>query len=195
MTIKDKITPEIKNKFIDALRRTVDTGREHAFIMCKDERGNLHPRDICSGEQCKVKMESPTKCFPYRAQGNFHTHADVSIARKIFKDVIDKEGKFPRELLISHVKDAAKSEGIDVTTPSYRDLINALVNKCIDRTEGTLCVGSDAMSDRVDCWTVIDTITEDDCDRAKMLKLLRIEAEVPKPWIKPLFDKEIIGLK
>ena len=46
MPINDKLTPEIKNKFKDAIRKTIDTGREHAFIMCIDDNGNLYPRDI-----------------------------------------------------------------------------------------------------------------------------------------------------
>lgn len=193
MTIKDKITPEIKNKFRDALRRTIDTGREHAFIMCRDDKGNLYPRDICEGEECEVKMESPALCFPHRTQGNFHTHADTSVVRRIFKDT---EKRIPKEIIISYVEDVARSEGIDVTTPSYGDLVNTLINKCIERTEGTVCVGSDANLDRVDCWTVNNTITEDDCGRARTLKLLGMAGEgPPKPWIKPLFDKEIINLE
>lgn len=191
--IKDKITPEIKNKFIEAVKRTEEIGIEHAFIMCKDEKGNLHPRDICSGERCTIKMESPAKCFPHKAQGNFHTHADASTGRRIFKE---KYGIIlPKELVISFVKEVAQSKGIDVTTPSHEDLINALINKCIKRTEGTVCIGSDAVPDRVDCWTARNTITDDDCWRAKSLKLLGVAPGTPKPWIKPLFDKEIIDLK
>ena len=175
MSIKDKITPEIKNRFRDAIRRTIDTGREHAFIMCRDEKGNLYPRDICEGEECAIITESPTRCFPHRAQGNFHTHADTSVARRLFKDA----GKIiPQKLIISYVEDVA------------------LINKCIQRTEGTVCIGSDTNSNRVDCWTTNNTITEDDCERAGTLKLLRMVGEgSPRHWIKPLFDKEIINLE
>lgn len=189
--IKDKITPDIKDKFIEALKRTENTGKEHAFIICKDEKGNLHPREICEGEECNVKMESPKACFPHKMQGNFHTHPDITIARRKLKDKI---GIIPKELAISFVKEIAKSEGIDVTTPSHGDLLNALVNKCLKRTEGTVCIGSEAIRDRVDCWTAKDSVTKDDCERAKMLRLLGVIAEPPKPWIKPLFDKEIINL-
>lgn len=193
MPIKDKITPEIKDKFRDAINLTIKTGREHAFIICRNDKEELFPRDICRGEECIVTMESPESCLPFRAQGNFHTHADVAVARRIFKDV---EEKFPRKMLVDYIKEVADSEGIEITTPSQGDLINALVNKCLRRTEGTVCVASDAVPDRIDCYTANNQITKDDCDRAVMLKLLTKteESGTPRSWIKPLFDKEIIDL-
>lgn len=192
--IKDKITPEIKDKFIDAISRTIKTGREHAFIMCRDEKEELIPRPICEGKECVVTMESPKLCLPFRTQGNFHTHADVTVARRMFKDA---KGKFPRELLIDYIKDVADSEGIDITTPSHGDLINTLVNKCMRRTEGTVCVASDAIPERADCYTANSKITEDDCNTAKIsLFTTRTEdSGTPRQWIKSLFDKEIIDLK
>lgn len=191
--IRDKITPEIKDKFRDAINQTIKTGREHAFIMCRNDKGELFPRDICRGEACIVTMESPKSCLPFRSQGNFHTHADVATARRIFKDA---EGKLPRELMTSYVKEVADSEGVDITTPSHGDLINSLVNKCTKRTEGTVCIASDAVPDRVDCYTTNNKIIIDDCDRAVTLKLLTRtkDAGLPRSWIKPLFDKEIINL-
>lgn len=191
--IKDKITPEIKDKFRDAINLTIDTGREHAFIMCRDNKEDLFPRTICEGRECIVTLESPESCLPFRAQGNFHTHADTAVARRIFKDV---EGRLPRKIMTDYVKEVADSEGVDVTTPSHGDLINALINKCLRRTDGTVCVGSDAVPDRVDCYTANNKITKDDYNRATLSKLLtRIEESgLPKPWIKPLFDKEIINL-
>lgn len=191
--IKDKITPEIKDKFREAINMTIETGKEHAFIMCRDDKEDLFPRSICEGRECAVFMEPPESCLPFRAQGNFHTHADVAIARRVFKDV---EGRLPRKILTDYIKQVADSGGIDVTTPSHGDLINALINKCIRRTEGTVCVGSDAVPDRVDCYTTNNKITKDDCDSAKILKLFTRteEAGLPRPWIKPLFDKETINL-
>lgn len=49
--IKDKITPQIKDRIRYALRRIIDTGDEHAFIMCSDRKGNLYPRDMCRGNE------------------------------------------------------------------------------------------------------------------------------------------------
>lgn len=190
--IKDKITPQIKDKFRDAINLTIKTGKEHAFIICRDDKEDLTPRAICEGSECVVLMEPPESCLPFRAQGNFHTHADTAIARR----VLDVEGRLPRKILTDYVKQVADSEGIDVTTPSHGDLINALINRCIRRTEGTVCVGSDAIPYRVDCYTANNKITKDDCDSAKMLKLFTRteEAGIPRPWIKPLFDKETINL-
>lgn len=189
--IKEKITPQIKDRIRDALKRTIETGDEHAFIMCKDRKGNLYPRDTCRGSDCGVQMEPITRCFPDRAQGNFHTHADISVARSIN----EVRRKLPREILIEYVKEIAKSEGIDVTTPSHGDLVNTLVNKCMNRSLGTVCVGSDAISDRIDCWTAKDNITEDDCHRGTMLSVMGLVGTgPPRDWVKKLFDKEIIDI-
>lgn len=186
--IKDKITPQIKDRFRDALKRTIEAGKEHSFNICKDRNGNLYPRDICVGEECGIQMESASKCFPDRSQGNFHTHADMAVARRTIGDM-------GSEFLTTLIKDAADFEGVDVTTPSHGDLVNALINKCIKRTEGTVCVGSDSISDRVDCWTAKDNIHEDDCEKAMTLKMMGLVGiGTPKPWIKPLFNKEIIEI-
>lgn len=192
--IKDKITNEIRDKFKDAINRTIKTGSEHAFIICRDNKEDLFSRDICEGKECTVTMEHPESCLPSRAQGNFHTHADVAIARRILKD---PERRLPRELVVDYVKEVADSEGVDITTPSYTDLINTLINKCLIRTGGTVCIASDAVPDRVDCYTANNTVTKDDCNIAKMLKFSTgtQETGLPRPWIKPLFDKETIDLK
>lgn len=192
--IKDKITSEIKDKFRDAISRTIKTGREHAFIICRDDKEELFPRATCEGGECIVTMERPESCLPFRAQGNFHTHADVTVARRILKDT---EGKLPREMILDFIREVSDSEGIDITTPSHGDLVNTLVNKCMKRTEGTVCVASDAKPDRVDCYTVNKRATKDDCNIAKfsMLTTNVEESGPPKPWIKPLFDIETIDLK
>lgn len=191
--IKDKITPEIKDKFREAINLTIKTGREHAFIMCRDYKEDIFSRPICEGRECIVTMEPPESCLPFRAQGNFHTHADVAVARRVFKDI---DERLPRKIMTDYIEDVAYHECVDITTPSHGDLINALINKCLRRTEGTVCVGSDAVPDRTDCYTVNNKITKDDCYRAKMLKIFTRteEAGLPKPWIKPLFDKETINL-
>jgi hypothetical protein len=192
--IKDKITSEIKDKFRDAISRTIKTGREHAFIICRNDKEELFPRTTCEGRECIVTMERPESCLPSRAQGNFHTHADVTVARRILGDT---EEKFPRKMILDFIKEVSDSEGIDITTPSNRDLVNTLVNKCMRMTEGTVCVASDAVPDRVDCYTTSSRITKDDCNRAK-LSILTTNVEesgTPKPWIKPLFDIETVDLK
>jgi hypothetical protein len=192
--IKDKITREIKDKFRDAISRTIKTGREHAFVICRDDKEELFSRTICEGRECTVTMEPPKSCLPFSTQGNFHTHADIAVARRIFEDV---EEKLPKKMIVDYIKEVADSERIDITTPSHGDLINSLVNKCLGMTEGTVCVASDAVPDRADCYTANSSITKDDCNIAIFSRLTeRIEESgTPKPWIKPLFDKETIYLK
>jgi hypothetical protein len=190
--IKDKITLEIKDKIRDAISRTIKTGREYAFLICKNDKEYLFPRTMCEGSDCMVTIEHPDSCLPFRTQGNFHTHADVAVATRIFKD----EEELPRKMILDIIKEVADSERVDITTPSQGDLINALVNKCLRRTEGTVCIASDAVPDRADCYTVNNKITENDCNRAKLSKFLRRieDTGTPRSWIKPLFDKEIIDL-
>ena len=106
--IKDKITSEIKDKFRDAISRTIKTGREHAFIICRDDKEELFPRTTCEGGECIVTMERPESCLPFRAQGNFHTHADTAVARRAFKDT---ERKLPMEIMADYVKNVAYHEG------------------------------------------------------------------------------------
>jgi hypothetical protein len=57
-------------------------------------------------------------------------------------------------------------------------------------------VGSDAVPDRVDCYTVNNKVTKDDCNIAIMMRSTGTEeGGLPRPWIKPLFDKETINIK
>ena len=162
--------------------------------MCRDDKEELLPRAICEGSECTVTMERPESCLPFRAQGNFHTHADIAVARRLLKD---PEEKLPRKIILDFIREISDSEGIDITTPSHGDLINSLVNKCLRRTEGTVCVASDAVPDRADCYTANSSITKVDCNIARFSMLTeRIEESgTPKPWKKPLFDKETIYLK
>ena len=37
MTIKDKITPELKNRFLQEILKTIENGKERGFFICKDE--------------------------------------------------------------------------------------------------------------------------------------------------------------
>ncbi len=36
--IKEKITPELKVKFKESIRKTIETRLEHEFMSCKDDK-------------------------------------------------------------------------------------------------------------------------------------------------------------
>jgi hypothetical protein len=55
--IKDKITHEIRDRFKDAISRTMKTGREHGFILCRDDKEDLFSMDICEGRECRIILE------------------------------------------------------------------------------------------------------------------------------------------
>lgn len=187
--IKDKITPEIKEKMKDAIKETIKTGNEYSFFICKDEKENLSATHVTKGTETEIVMGPPVKC-PYKTQGNFHTHADLSNIKKfILKDIPVSE-EVAREFAL----ELARREGLPITTPSHPDVLSAFLNKCTNRTEGTVCVGSDADHDRVDCWTAKE-VSKKKCMEVMLRFQTEFKHEPPKDWIKPLFDKEIIDLK
>lgn len=188
--IKEKITPELKVKFKESIRKTIETRLEHGFMLCKDDKGNLHPTDIYSGEETKIYLSKRPKCPPNTiTQGGFHVHPDIATVRKfVFKDK-----HVPEKVIISHIKNVVKRSGVPITTPSQSDLANAIADKCNKHTEGSVCIGSDADPNRVDCWTV-----KNDIDCKKMEEILtekEFKPGPPKKWIIPLFDKESIDLR
>lgn len=188
MLLKDRMTPEIKEKMKHSIKLTIETGNEHSFFICKDEKENLSSTSITKGVPTKIEM-GPAIC-PYKTQGNFHTHPDVSnIRRFIFKD-----REISREVAKEIAIRLAEKEGISITTPSHPDLLSALLNKCFRRTEGTVCVGSDADPNHVSCWTAKEESLKKCEDAIFRFELERKKHDPPKEWIKPLFDKETIYL-
>lgn len=59
MTISDKITPELKERFKDAIKKTIDTGKEHGFYICKNKEGKLFAEKGCEGGQCDIMIGRP----------------------------------------------------------------------------------------------------------------------------------------
>lgn len=41
--MRDKITPQIRKKFLKAINQTKETGIEHGFHICIDNNGKLSP--------------------------------------------------------------------------------------------------------------------------------------------------------
>ena len=190
--IKDKITPEIKRMFIDAIEATVRTGNEHGFLICKNIIGELKPTQMCEGEKCIVSLEE-LEC-PFITEGNFHTHPDIANHRKIFPDMSDDEIK-------DFVFDMASYFNAIVPGPGHADLVYALLGKLYKGYGGVVCVGSDANIDTVSCWTAKDDLTKEEINRSidimnEEIKKGELHTIAYKDdWIDSYFDKEIIDLK
>ena len=56
MTIKDKITPELKNRFLQEIRTTIENGKERGFLICKDEKDRLSATKSCEGKECGIDL-------------------------------------------------------------------------------------------------------------------------------------------
>lgn len=87
--IKDKITPELKNAFIESIDKTKATHREHGFFMCLGKDGKLYPsEDKCKGMMFGICTEIKKDTCPGKIQGFFHAHPqrlqlEIMLGRKI----------------------------------------------------------------------------------------------------------------
>ena len=195
-TIKDKITPKIRKKFLLALRNTRETGVEHGFHMCIEKDGKLSPGEMCIGNECSIKLhEMHMPCAEKKVQGDFHTHPYLVDAKKYFNITF----RASDELMKSAVKQFLEEKGLTTTMPSHADARNAILGKCAKKTEGTTCIGTDLDDSRVECWTPRD-IDDGDCVRALADRLGLSagedkESTLPHEWIRPLFKIETIDLK
>lgn len=87
--IRDKITPQIRKKFLKAINQTKETGMEHGFHICIDNNGKLSPGDMCIGDECSIKLhEIHMPCEDKKVQGDFHTHR---MNKCDFRDKINKK--------------------------------------------------------------------------------------------------------
>lgn len=207
--IKDKITPKLKERFKDAIKKTIDTGKEQGFYICKDKEGKLFADKGCEGEQCDLMIGRPQdSCRGEINQGDFHTHPYTSIdtfERMYFIKTYgyhrvkeDLKNVIKEEFNSLHEKEGLKN--VSINTPSYTDALKALGFKCDSLTQGTICIGTDIEKDKVECWTVRET--DKDTMKRNCGKMeeewkyaARIGGGMPvKKWIVPLFDKEIIDL-
>lgn len=193
MSIKDKITPEIKLAILASIKKTKDSDNEHGFLICidKDEKLSVSKTE-CKGDACEMVINMfPESCPEKKIQGYFHTHpqrlfTEMQLGRKITEKDI-------RNLVIVD----KKGDIMTLQTPSHEDVLSSLLAKCNKDTEGTVCTAADIEPDKVGCWTpkkgAVNLVT---CHYAKRDKILTKEKYIgPKMWIKPLFNKEIIDLK
>lgn len=199
--IKDRITSELKSKFQDAIDKTKDTGKEHGFFLCLDNKGNISPSRIKSGEMHRLDLGSPIiSCPGKKMQGDFHTHAYFTTTKKMSKLV--KPGMSDDDIrgLIKNEFEKYKKEleikDLSINSPSEKDLLKTILHNCAGISK-TACVTSDMGDDKVECWTAKDS-SPDSCDMAyNMLfdgEKERITVKYDKK-ITPLFNKETIDLK
>ncbi len=49
--IKDKITPEIRERFKEEIKLTRERCKERGFLLCLDVKGGLYPSRSCEGTE------------------------------------------------------------------------------------------------------------------------------------------------
>jgi hypothetical protein len=193
MTITDKITPQLRKRFSQEVKKTVETGKERGFHMCIEDNGKLSAGGTCTGDECSLKFQNvDISCPGKKVQGDFHTHPYLVDVRKSFGITFKTSDK----LIRSATEIFLERRGLSPTIPSHADLRSAVLGKCSKRTEGTTCIGSDLDYEKVECWT-IRQMDDGDCVRALMeyISPENEEQKLPKDWIKPLFETEMIRLK
>jgi hypothetical protein len=193
MPIKDKTTPQLRKRFLEEIKKSKETRKERGFHICIEDNGKLSAGDTCIGEECSMKFQHVSiSCPGKKVQGDFHTHPYLAEVRKAFGITF----KASDELIRSATETFLEERGMTPTIPSHADARSAVLGKCSKRTEGTTCVGSDLDLDKVECWT-IKQMDDGDCIRALMEHISPEEEEhkLPKDWIKPLFEIEMIRLK
>lgn len=208
--IKDKITPELKDRFKDAINKTIDTGKEQGFYVCKDKEGKLFADKGCEGEQCDLMIGRPQEsCQGEINQGDFHTHPYTSLdtfermvlIREYGYDRIENDLKNVVKEEFNYLHEREGLKNMPISTPSYTDALKTLGFKCDGLTQGTICIGTDIEKDKLECWTVRETYKDTmkrNCDKMEeeWKYAVRMGGAMPvKKWIVPLFDKEIIDLK
>ena len=209
--LKDKISPALKNRFLEEIKKSGESNKERGFLLCLSEKGHIYPTRTCEGTECDITlwktMVGEGRCTG-EVQGEFHTHPVRTTLTGSVKGILGftPEEESIKKAVIDILQKKHKEEGIDITlqTPSYRDVLNAVLTKCIGFTNGTSCIGTDIEDDRIECWTVKKDIStkdmKDACDKAnseiKEEERERKEDFVPiKRWVKPIFDREVISLK
>lgn len=196
--IKDRITQELKFRMLQEIYKTRKDNKEHGFLICTDNKGNLSASKSCKGRRCDIEFpeELIDKC-PYKIQGNFHTHP-------LMKDAINRRKRWhfdqtpPKETMKKIIIETERRKGHTLTDPSLGDKLTALLLKHNRLGEkgalGTVCIATD-INEKVECWTAKDNIKKEDVDKAYKEFYGDITRMSPNKWLKPLFDKEFISLK
>lgn len=206
--IKDKITPELKNRFLEDIRKSRDSGKERGFFLCENKEGKLSAAQSCEGTECDIHLGDPRKGCPPESknQGEFHTHPytfGIKKELKKRKEKIPSDEKL-REMMNKNIREAhekiTKVERITIDTPSYTDVVRALLSKYIGVTGGTVCTASDAGDHKVECWTIRD-LPKDKMRQLAIIGMTELDKAKPegsqlmRKWIENISDKETIYLE
>jgi hypothetical protein len=210
--IKDKITPELRSRFIEDIKRSKESGKERGFFLCENKEGKLIPSKSCEGTECSIHLGDPSTGCPSETTtyGNFHTHPYLySVKQELRRDgkILPKEElKISEELKSRMRKNIGESheritgvKGITINSPSYTDILKALLAKSINLTNGTVCTSTDVETSRVECWTIKD-LGKDRLKRLAitgMAELDKIKSEgsgLTKKWLDDISDRETIEL-
>jgi len=190
--IKNKITPELKERFRNEIALTIKDGKEHGFILCSDNDGNLTGTSSCMGDMCEIGYErvesllSECQTKGLKTLGDFHTHPHVAMTMKRFNLPFEEA----KNKVIARAKDVRSS----LTSPSNGDLLNQIALKYKRLTSGTTCIGTDAFTNKVECWTIKEKISEKDGRKAISELNTMSVALPPQRWVKKLFTSEAIDL-
>lgn len=210
--IKDKITPELRSRFIEDIKRSKESGKERGFFLCKNKEGKLIPSKSCEGTECDIHLGDPRTGCPSETKtyGEFHTHPYLYSA----KQKLRREGKISsnNELRIDkelkmvmgkNIREAheriTRIKGITINTPSYTDVLRALLAKSIDVTNGTVCTSTDVETNKVECWTIKD-LGKDKLRRLSTIGMSELDKVKPegsqlmKKWLDDISDRETIEL-
>lgn len=199
--IKDKITHSLKERFGKSIKKTIDTGKEQGFFICSNKEGELYPTKSCEGDECKIILEDQSAVCPRRFEGDFHTHPYLAEVKRKYiesKKQIPPEDMLKQEVreLLTKTHEEKGVVGISPVVPSYKDVLNVVVNKCFRNTNTVTCAGSDLENDKIECWTP-KNVSRGQCVHAifELRKVVEKKKEYfPKKWLVPLFDKEQIIL-
>lgn len=194
MNIMDKITPELKRRFKEDIRKTIDTGKEHGFFLCTNDK--ISASEPCVGSECDIPLRNPQLACPGKmVQGEFHTHP-----------LIRRYGS--KEIIVQRFRDAAKREGLKdvelpINIPSSADITNSILNKCKNIPVSTVCIGSDADPDNVTCWTmkkpknIIEKFKVCSAARKESIEIyggIIASSSIMRKWMYPIYKKETIML-
>ena len=192
--IADKITPELKQRFKEAILETRKDGIERGFNICLNKK--LFAGKTCEGSKCGITLPKPKGECPDKVQGDFHTHPTLYFFKEELRDVYLPDNVLPPDnILIRSLDGDIKEKGLTPQTPSHGDILFGLNMKFFGMSKGTTCIGADYDDTKVECWTP-KKVSHDEYIRAnyELVKGGPETGEPPKKWARSLFEKEIIKI-
>ncbi len=204
--IKDKITPELKKRFLEELAISKKTGNERGFVLCIDEKENLTASKSCTGDHCSINLGNLRKTCPTGiAQGDFRTHPYLIHAKKEL--ATEKRNIYSDKTIINHMQNRIRKlnedngvKGTTANSPSGSDLLYTLLYTHFGESKGTICTLSDIGDNKLECWTLKEMEKDKrDIYCAKAVSDMRkkykeSENIIIERWIDNIFNREIIDL-